>query len=356
MLEKIVELSAVSYCLFNEKVFCSVKNSVGYSIDCYDLNGNLLDFKLPIKSKNVLSFYSSDDYFVVSINDESLIYFIDINNHISIINGVFKGFTSNGFIITKKDNDERRIIHLGRGLNSGFEVVNSAAIFPVINEEWIIFRDFLSNSNIGFLNLKKKEVSQKFDASSFGWTNINGISFEGEIYQVIGILENQLILHLAPSRIVAVNLTNGEVLWEIKDFVRDNSINKFLLFDRGNRTPMFWHLKKEKNVMFLLARFFLWKLDLKTNEVELKKSYLGQSSKERWNFTRTTISKDGIYFAGTKGFGFASNYIGFFDFNKNDVTWEYSLDQGYFKESPRLMNGYLYALDSLNKLSVFKLL
>ena len=154
---------------------------------------------------------------------------------------------------------------------------------------------------------------------------------------------------------MAIDIDSSKIKWEIKDFVVDEKYKKYLAFGTSNAstTPMRWVQNIETKSIYLLARHFCWRIDLKMQCATLISDFLDMDITNRWNIKEATLHNNKLYFIGSQGFEFYPNIIGVYDIDQRQVIDYAKIENGYFRNSPQIINNEITVQDSNGKLHLY---
>ena len=357
VINKIEEIQVCNYSMDKSSILYSIKE--GKEVIIYQYPSNVVRAKLNEVQGGI-------DYFEINgslcINDIQGATFQILSKKKKYKGeGRLMRYGSENLILHK--NDESTL------LNNNFEKVLSlqnypkyyqkhqygASLFFLVDKLDIDQRKKYRSTLIRY-HLREGVVEEIFEATKHKWLNKENIEKDGLICQVIGVHGGNVLLHIAKYQIICIDIKTKEIKWCIEDFVIPGEYKKYLSFGESilSRTPMKWHHIKKENCLYLLARHFCWRIDLNEQKISLVANFLDAPLLERWNFTKTKLFGDQIFFAGAKGVSSTPNKIGVFDIRARQILWTDEVNKGYFKDAPDLMNAhYLVALDSNNMLHIY---
>lgn len=358
MYNKVRIIEAHNYIPTQEQIYLTQKKEGNYSVALFNMKGFERIKDIGINASSNISLSIQNEILYVSITSDRCFYKVFSDERIKKCDSTLKKVTPT-FIVTqryskKEDSTKAFVDILDQSLNQLASFEGKTGSVLVYNEKYIVFQKYLRRHQIECINIEDKIKQTIFDASPYHWVNNDKEEFSGLICQEQIIQDNCLLIHLAKYKIICLGLDSREILWSIDDFVNEPEYKKYLAFEPSGRTPMKWHLTADGKKMCLLARHFYWELNLEERKVSLKKDFLDQEASERWNFTRTRLVAENIFFAGTKGFAPTSNTIGIFDLKSKAVVWEYKIEDGYFVESPQKYGDNLFVMDDKKRLHIFQ--
>ncbi|NBB31834.1 hypothetical protein [Cellulophaga sp. BC115SP] len=167
----------------------------------------------------------------------------------------------------------------------------------------------------------------------------------GEIAQIIGNFQNQLIVSLSNQNLIGIQVKTGEILWEFRkpqeiraDFTRNA------------------HLDSETGKIYFLTFYDFVEFDIQTYSISQHKSFWTGNFQTTWQFGHSCQQGDYIYF--TAGIGTAQFYywLGVFHIPSMEIVWQYQREdqKETFNSSPQVSEKQLFALDSGGTLHIFE--
>ena len=313
------EISALAYFKKAENVFL---------VDWQNNTSEIINTNGESTFKNGRLSKIGNNYIVLNEENQSTIF----DNNFQLIQTIHK--TPNHYQLNFKDNV---IFYLTDSSGKG-QITNSRSKLFKYSLTTDLFEEFV-------------------DATKYSWTEETERK-SGFICQLIGQYDEGLICQISKYRLVCFDIRTKSVIWELNDFVSNKELYKYLAFGESTtaRTPMNWHLSESDGFAHLLSRHFYWRLNLRTQKVELLADYTEQSPLERWNFTKTTLFNNKIIFVGSKGFSSTPNYLGVFDLIMHQVIWEQKIENGSIMGEPNVFGEeYVTIVDSNKNMYIFKL-
>lgn len=174
-----------------------------------------------------------------------------------------------------------------------------------------------------------------------------------EVVQVLGVINNVVFIDISPCNLIAINIEDGNQLWVAESFTEVLKLEDYFVFGESmsSRTPLCWHFDADSNKILLLSRHFYISFNIKTQEWELKHSFL--ETIEEWDINYSVYKNGFIYFTGSTS-GSLPNCVGIFDVNECKVIWQFEIEHGYFEKNIQASNDRLCVLDTNNTLHIFE--
>ncbi len=190
------------------------------------------------------------------------------------------------------------------------------------------------------------------DITNQQWSNLEGEKFDGEVFQIIGKWNNELLVSIGRFILVSYDLETGKELWRIDDFIQEISSN--LIIESKKRKSIKWLLAEEESKAYLLVLNYLFVLDLNQKKSQLIKDYNKLAEKE-WYFANSRLYDEYITFSGANTLGKFPMVAGVIDRNTKEILWTTKSEPGiYFEEAPQIKEDKLYILDSSKTLHIFE--
>lgn len=167
----------------------------------------------------------------------------------------------------------------------------------------------------------------------------------GEIAQIIGICQNQLLVSLSNQNLIGIQVKTGEILWEFRkpqeiraDFTRNA------------------HLDSETGKIYFLTFYDFVEFDIQTYSISQHKSFWTGNFQTTWQFGHSCQQDDYIYFMA--GIGTAQFYywLGVFHISSMEIVWQYQREdqKETFNSPPQVTEHQLLVLDSGGTLHIFE--
>lgn len=169
----------------------------------------------------------------------------------------------------------------------------------------------------------------------------------GQVISFIGnTSENEILIHIAPIRILALNTVTGHINWISKNINTDIPVGRSFFRD----------CLMDNSKVYFLRLHDVYQMDFETREWQLLCTF--ENSSIHWQFEYSTLYKGLVFFTGRSDFGTMPDTIGIFDPIKRDVIWNIKLSEVnhnalFFHNSIYFANNCFYILDSEQVLHQF---
>lgn len=263
----------------------------------------------------------------------------------------------NELLITSfKENGKKTIEFLDSEFRSIYKTEFKVGTLTFSYKPFFIFDEYLKGDKIHIFNLNNNISFKSISILDNKWLSTDTDDkkyYDGRIFQIIGVWNNQLLLHLGRYRLIALNVDTGEELWRIENFLKEIEDDKTIHFKLGIKTVTDWILDETEDVAYLFARKYLIKLDLKQKKASLIKDYFKDTG-FNWSFKYVQIQDNLITFSAGEEFKFPS-YFGVIDKESKEILWSTKCNSGsYLVEAPKINGNKLYVSDSENTLYVYE--
>lgn len=203
---------------------------------------------------------------------------------------------------------------------------------------------FLLNKNrdIVCLNLKNEKENWIFHISQMSQQ-------ETEVYKILGIFENELIVILNDSSILRIDIETGELKERFQMTLFSISENKIVA------QYNFIQFHEDRLIYYRFGQYAEY--DLKLNKITYEFDIKEALEKEKLQDNVHSYIKEGnlLYFY-ISGFGsFSLPFIVVLDINTKEIVWKHILDNpNVFYKDFQKSETALYLLDSENTLHIFE--
>ncbi len=319
--------------------------------DYYNVSTQDYSFTIEKKCAGRTPFYWNDLMVFSSSNNKKTVFFKNSKefkkeNHFSFAK-------MEKYLITSlKTESERSIIFLDQNFNIAFKkdfIIGGSAYS---NHTLFACSEFITSDKLNIFQLSDDMFKfDTVDISHNTWENLEGKKHQGEIIQIIGQWNNELIVFIGRFRIVSFDLDTFEELWRIDDFLGDISSNPIFDYTFPSAVAN-WKLSAEENKAYLFIQNLFYILDLETKKSALIKDF--HNDNEKWYFSKTRFYDDYITFSGATRPAMFTMFIGVIDRKTNKVIWSAESQTDFFTEAPQLKDNKLYALNNDKTLYIYE--
>ena len=279
---------------------------------------------------------------------------------------VFSGILSGNPI-----NDESVFISSGYDSSESFCKVN---VYNIKDKKYL-WQEFVSGrvyKKDGYIFMKKGnefrkigingQIEWSISLSKYDWSDNSISSFtnesdkrKGTVFQVIGIKDFIMFLHISKCIIVAINVNNGEIIWKKHYFDEEDEQRIYI----GNRYPKDWHFDKINNRLIYIFNNVVLQIDVTNQEIKILKNYnsLVYKENEQWSFKGATYDgNNNLYFKGNLGINSHPNSVGIFSLNNNEVVGSFKNENNgsFFYQNIKIGANLWAVLDNKWVLYIFE--
>lgn len=327
---------------------------------CNKVNELYSENQLICKSIDGKSLKSTEDILFFSSVDENKTYVFQNDKLRSIDSAVWLNTIYENTIISYNYQANERVFSI--------QVFDYILNLPIKNIEiklslWNLIRE----KNYLYFWDYRKFIIKRFSLilSEINWeTDLKGRTYldvwqeekEVTIQRIIGIYENQLLLTLNNDELISIDIETGKVLWETKDFIKNNLPNSRNI---SQFRFVYWHIEGSK--MYQLDGNIYYSIDLYSQEIEIL--WKDESLENFLTITHKTYTTDYIYFTGSYNNQLQPHLIGVFNRKLLKVDWVHDMDlsidpkMGYspsLNQPPQVDENKLYVLDTGGTLHIFE--
>ena len=286
-------------------------------------------------------------------NIRPLLYIIDLNNNkIWIKNEEWDNFSID---IKKREITKLPFSLMLNGHFDDFFLINknnNIYLYSIVER---IEKFNLKNNNILFYYCSKRHIylQQDLKLASFCleteemlW-ELNLFATD-QIRTLIGAHQNQLIIFLNERGLMSINTDNGEILWQLPDFL--------LQFPKGEFAGLHWYWHLEDGYLYILKHRHYFRVNLSSQAVEL----LWENMDKTYSITHCTYTADTIFFTACLEPQIQPSILGVFNRKTLVIDWLYESDIferdrfGSFNQAPQTDGEKLYFLDTTGTLHIFE--
>lgn len=291
----------------------------------YNLNGDVV-FEIP---EILIESLHYDNNFIVSKNIKK--------------EGIGK-FSSDLFIYRLIPFDEIKKL-TGRHFGSGLRFENN---FLQINYE---------ENYVTLISLELDILKWKRYFPTQDYHDLSDSPKTDSIRKVVGVQENKLIITMASTTIIALDMHSGEILWELRDWEK-----KYIFFNEQHKWyNVINHMFIEDGKLFNMSGALYYSIDLETQKVEI---LWYDERPDGYYFAKYfTHDRDFIYFAGGINISLQADKIGIFNRKSLQVEWISEEPLGIdplhgfsasYNQPPQFGGNKLYGLDTAGNLRIYE--
>ncbi len=329
-------------------------NVLGYRFDIEDIffekvNNDRFVFKTD-KYENFVTreFFGNpvfwNGYFILSNPNTKKIVFFKDGKKFKEDNYCVKQTMGEYLVTVLRTKSERSIIFLNKDFTIAFKKDFRVGGVAYSNDNLIACPEIAVADKLHIFQVSDGKFRfDTVDISHNTWKDSEGKKRQGEIIQIIGQWNNELIVCIGKYRIVSFDLDTFEELWRIEDFLADVSSDPMFNF-KNPAVKIKWKLLAKENKAYLLINNLLYILDLETKKSILTKDF--NDGNQEWLFKHFRVYDDYITFSANNEFALFPMVVGVMDRHTHEILWTEKSDSYYFEEAPQLKDNKLYVLTS----------
>ncbi len=230
--------------------------------------------------------------------------------------------------------------------------------FPIKLHSFFINKNILyarHNKNINVYDLDHISEFWQFNVSTLsdGYNEQTTQEPLDEVYKLLGVYKNQLIVHLKSGKLIALEPNTGKLLWQITKIDINNTTATNVEF--GYSQNIF--LDEEKGYVYGFTGQNLRKFDLEKKICILEWNSKDAFGKEFFYIRDSYLHNNQFYFSGGDIDSVGSpNYIGIFDIATKTIIWKYKmpLTRGNCIREMQITDNNIYVLDQEHNLYVYE--
>ena len=314
-------------------------------------------------STNKITFEINDYSSLISTFNKQYFYYDNKDNYSNLINHYKKEIKKLGFEIIKSNNnfilvnkridDKVYMIIMDINFNILYQEERRLGKNVLLLENHLFFTHFLDDTKFTHYIIEKDTARPlwQFDLLQLGSFKLAGNILDYKVISFVGIWKNMLWVQLNNTRLIALDINNGEKLFDQILYQTLNLPHRNLFISM--------HLKDDK-LHWLAANAYV-QIDLKTLTPVLKKDYYSLPDDKKIFFSHSSLQQDKLYFTGKHGTNSFFPYLwGVFDIQKNEILWLKDMrdvleKKDFLKnEAPKVSQDKVYVLTHKGLLHIFE--
>ncbi|WP_010181957.1 hypothetical protein [Aquimarina agarilytica] len=220
----------------------------------------------------------------------------------------------------------------------------------IYESEYDLKKSFISNEYVlGVVGLNATQFFFKKLKEPIEWV------IDLKVLHVIGVFDEQIILHLPNFIIVGIDIYSGKELWRVNNIFGNLSLDEYEGCSLNKLRSLSWNFDGRRGCVFLFFNNYLLRLDLKKKEISVVRDFNDYENKEEWYFRESNLYYNKLTFIASKRLGAFSNYFGVIDLDTMEIICcQRSQSTAFYTKAPQLKEDKLYILDNNKTLYIFK--